>query len=69
MSVLAYPFNLLKEHGLLLAPLNNGDWMCGRANLIYHLDPLQDHYKDPRLSIDTDPDLAIAAAMLTKADD
>ena len=63
MNGLTYPFNLLKEHGLFLAPLNNGDWICGRANLIYHLDPLQDHYKDRRLAIDSDPDWAIAMAI------
>ena len=63
MTQLTYPFNLLKEHGLFLSPLNNGDWICGRANLIYHLDPLQDHYNDPRLAIDSDPDWAIAMAI------
>ena len=41
----------LKKRGLFACTLNNGDWMVGRANCIYHLDVRSDHYKDERLSI------------------
>lgn len=41
----------MKEHGLFAAPLNNGDWMIGKANVVYHLDIRKDHYKDTRLTI------------------
>lgn len=43
--------NLMRKHGLFAAPLNNGDWMVGSANCIYHLDIRKDHYKDDRLAI------------------
>ena len=42
---------LIKKHGLFIAPLNNGDWMVGKSNVIYNLDIQTDHYKDKRLSI------------------
>lgn len=42
---------IMRQHGLFLAPLNNGDWMAGRANVIYSLGILTAHYADPRLSI------------------
>jgi hypothetical protein len=41
----------LKKHGLFAAPLNNGDWMVGRANCVYSLDIRADHYADERLAI------------------
>ena len=42
------------DHGLFLARLNNGDWMAGRANHIYHLGITQDHYSDSSISISAD---------------
>lgn len=41
----------LKKYGLFAAPLNNGDWMVGKANLIYHMDITSNHYIDPDLSV------------------
>lgn len=41
----------LKDHGLFAAPLNNGHWMVGKANLIYHLNVSDDHYESDELSI------------------
>ena len=41
-------------YGLFIVRLNNGDWMVGRANQIYHIDITQDHYSDPDLSISSD---------------
>ncbi len=42
---------LMKQYGLFAAPLNNGDWMVGRADYIYSLDLGTDHYEDERLTI------------------
>jgi hypothetical protein len=41
----------MKESGLFAAPLNNGDWMVGKANCIYHMNVGSDQYKDERLAI------------------
>lgn len=41
----------MQEYGLFAAPLNNGDWMVGSANCIYHLNVGSDHYEDDRLAI------------------
>lgn len=41
----------MKVYGLFAAPLNNGDWMVGRANCVYRLDIGSDHYADGRLAI------------------
>ncbi len=48
--------------GLFLCPLNNGDWMAGRANTIYSLDITSDHYADPRLYIRRTAREAVTAA-------
>ena len=42
----------MKEEGLFAAPLNNGEWMVGKANIIYgRLEVGSDHYTDERLAI------------------
>lgn len=41
----------MKEVGLFAIPLNNGHWMVGSANSVYHLHIIVDHYEDPRLAI------------------
>ncbi len=41
----------LKQFGLFAAPLNNGDWMVGHANVIYSINIDSEHYEDERLSI------------------
>lgn len=43
--------NAMQNYGLFAAPLNNGEWMVGKANCIYHLEVGSDHYKDDRLAI------------------
>ncbi len=55
-------FQLIKDHELFLAPLINGDWVAGRATLIYHLEITDDLYADRRLCIDADPMKALRAA-------
>jgi len=50
----------IENWGLFIVRLNNGDWMAGKANRIYHIDITQDHYADPNLSIS--PSLAEAVA-------
>lgn len=60
---LPYPFDKLQEFGLFVAPLGNGDWVCGKANVIYSLDILSDHYQDPRLVVEADPRKAIERAL------
>jgi len=43
--------------GLFLAPLGNGQWMCGPASYIYNISIRDDHYKDPKVVIcDTAPE-------------
>lgn len=37
--------------GLFIAPLNNDQWVCGRANKIYNLKITEDHYQDKELVI------------------
>jgi hypothetical protein len=44
-------YSLMWNFGLFAAPLNNGDWMVGKANCIYRLDVGSDHYEDDRLVI------------------
>lgn len=41
----------MKQYGLFLAPLINGDWMSGKASAIYRLNITDDHYSDEYLSI------------------
>lgn len=41
----------LKQFGLFAAPLNNGCWMVGKANIIYRLTVEDDHYKNEEISI------------------
>ncbi|KKM77861.1 hypothetical protein LCGC14_1365760 [marine sediment metagenome] len=42
---------MMAKYGLFACPLNNGDWMVGEANVIYHLEVGSDHYQDIRLAI------------------
>lgn len=37
--------------GLFIAPLNNGQWVCGRAVKIYNIKITDDHYQDKGLVI------------------
>jgi hypothetical protein len=38
--------------GLFACPLQNGDWMVGKGNMIYRgIDVGSDHYTDPELSV------------------
>ena len=39
------------DAGLFVASLNNGDWMAGRADCIYHIDVTKDYYYAPHLVI------------------
>ena len=41
----------MKSFGLFAVPLNNGEWMVGKANYAYSLNVGSDHYKDEELSI------------------
>ena len=41
----------MKELGLFAAPLNNSEWMVGKASCVYHLNIGSDHYNDERLAI------------------
>ena len=45
-------FQLILKHGLFVCPLNNGDWMIGKGNHIYHMSITDDHYKDDALLIE-----------------
>ena len=49
----------MKTYGLFAAPLNNGNWMVGKANHIYRLDVGSNHYEDEDLSIAPTLDAAI----------
>ena len=40
-----------RKMGLVVFPLNNGDWACCKAGYLYHLEITQDHYADPNLVI------------------
>lgn len=53
----------IKYHGLFIARLNNGDWMCGRALSIYHIEITDDHYADPGLSISSSLEEAVTQAV------
>lgn len=46
-----YTENLLRKHGLFAVPLNNGDFMVGKANYAYSLNVGSDHYADENLAI------------------
>lgn len=46
---------LMRERGLFLVPLGNGDWCAGKGPVIYSMKVTEDHYADPRLSIASDP--------------
>lgn len=37
--------------GLFIAPLNNGQWVCGRAVKIYNIKITDEHYQDKELVI------------------
>jgi len=39
------------DAGLFVARLNNGDWMAGKADRIYHINVTRDHYSDPHLVV------------------
>ena len=43
--------DVMKGWGLFVCPLNNGDWMVGRASHIYSITISDDHYKDERVSV------------------
>jgi len=53
----------IEKYGLFIARLNNGDWMVGKANRIYHIEIGQDHYADPTLSISPSLGEAVANAV------
>ena len=50
---------LIKELGIFIAPLNNGDWMVGKASYIYTLSVEQNHYKDSNVCIGKSIDEAV----------
>ena len=54
--------DIMRAYGLFLAPLNNGDWIAGKANVIYDLDISSDHYQDERLSVASTPREALEKA-------
>ena len=53
----------IRDTGLFVVRLNNGDWMAGRASYIYQLDITQDHYADPNISTSSKLADAVAAAV------
>lgn len=53
---------LMRNDGLFLAPLNNGEWMAGKGSYLYILKITDDHYTDPNLSISVDPVAALLRA-------
>ena len=53
----------IEKYGLFIARLNNGDWMVGKANRIYHIEITKDHYADPTLSISPSLDEAVSKAV------
>lgn len=56
--------------GLAVIPLNNGDWVCCKANYIYHLAITQNHYADPNVVIcKAAPEAICKAALLTKLEE
>lgn len=59
--------DLLKKHGLFASPLNNGDWMVGRASRIYSLDVADDHYADETLCVAPSLILAITGWLFQQA--
>ncbi len=42
---------LIKKYGLFAVVLNSSEWMVGKANYIYHIDVVSNHYEDDQLSI------------------
>lgn len=54
---------LIEQYGLFIVRLNNGDWMAGKGNRIYHVEITQDHYADPNVSISPDLGEAVAKAI------
>ncbi len=42
---------LIKQHGLFVTTLSNGEWMVGRASRIYRMDITSNHYTADDLSI------------------
>jgi hypothetical protein len=53
--------------GLFLTALNNGKWVCGRANHIYDIKITDDHYQDKELVIAATPMEAICKMRLILA--
>jgi len=53
--------------GLAVVPLNNGDWMVCKANVIYSLRITDDHCQDHRLVIcHTAPEALCKAGLITR---
>lgn len=55
--------DILLEEGLMLSPLNNGDWICGKGSHIYTFDIMEDHYADPYLGVGATAREAIERAL------
>lgn len=43
--------NGFRDVGLFIAPMNSGEWICGRGNKIYDIKITDDHYQDKELVI------------------
>ncbi len=43
--------NAWRDVGLFIAPMNSGEWVCGRGNKIYDIKITDDHYQDKELVI------------------
>ncbi len=44
-------FETMRNLGLFACPLNNGDWLVGRASYIYSFFITDDHYQDEHVEI------------------
>jgi hypothetical protein len=59
------PGNKWRDIGLFTAPLNNGQWACGRANKIYDIKIMDDHGRDKELVIcDTPMEAALKMRLI-----